>query len=726
MKRATTIWRYNLTHELAALVAAALILLIAAWFTLRDMHKRYLKARLDDVEKIHIMLNNRLADAGTAFDVFFTMPEAWRSTTEIKPLFPYFSDIFLLDGDMRVQEIYLASEKSKIFPGYLFAGGALGRLLGEAGAKPVFSSIMHGHDDDTPSLYLAARRNDQIHLARLRLDFFRDYLADYSRFSGSPAMIVSDHGYLMAVSNPELSIPSFNLARWEAIPLAARVMRAGGKSWVPVIRRSQDISGNVVVLLPMELMEGQQRSFYVFLVVLMCGMLGLLVFKNLRQKKLVAGPIARFAGKLKSIEEGREVDMHTDEAPRFQEIMLIEERFRGTALAVRQRELELMAKEKSLQSILGGLPVAVAITTLDEKQPITYTNQLFHKMFGYPPGAVNSVDDFARLAYPDEHYRSFVIDRWRGEVARARIQQQRPGTMEFTVQAADHRLLNILFSTIILDDQLLVAMVDLTPLREAERKVLHAAQREVFLANKHQQQLEAKLKSSLAASAVAHEINPPLSSILLQCKLALQRGEDYRPALEAIGSEADRVIRTIEKMRALLRNVETRHVPVNLSEIVENALLQADNKFEEHHIAVRKEGLEAVWMVSGDEIQLLVIVSNLVRNAIEAMSSLSPERLRALSISLEGGPNRVTLTVGDSGPGWSGLEPARGPLQSTKLEGSGIGLYLVQTAATMHEAEVLFGRSSLGGAEARVVFPLLAEAAEKSQVAVKDAVAGGV
>ncbi len=706
MKRPVSIWRYNLSHELAALVAAALILIVAVWFTLRDMHKRYLDARMNDVEKIHIMLKSKLDDAGASFDAFMSLPGEMREAPEIKTLFPHFADLFRLDDTYKVDHIYLAKMHSKVFTGYSFSGGPLARLLETATGQHRFSDFMRGHDDDAPSLYLTGKMKGEYFLGRLKLDFIESLLGDYGRFSGVPAFIVSDHGFMMAASNPELGIPSFDLAHWLSMPVEERIFEAGGSTWVPVVNTHPDISGNIVVLIPMELMKSQQQAFFIFLAVLIGSMMVLVLVKNARQRKLIVAPITRLAGHLRSMEEGRSASFPAGTRQRLIEISDIEERFSAMVHAVRQREQQLIDKEKRLENILGGLPVAVAITTLDEKQPIIYSNQLFHHMFGYSREELASVDEFARRVYPDEKYRSFVMERWRGEVARAHRLQDRPRTMEFTVQAADHRLLHVLFSTIILEDQLLVAMVDLTPLRESERKLLHAAQREAQVANRHQHQLQAKLKSSLAASAVAHEINPPLSSILLQCKLALQRGADYRPALEAISSEADRVIKTIEKMRALLRNVETRHEPVNLSDVVESAILQVETKLDQHGIMLRKSGVDQAWIISGDEVQLLVIISNLLRNAIEAVSTQSPGRLRAISVRLEGGVDEVRLVVGDSGPGWSGLELTQTPLSSTKLEGSGIGLYLVRTAATMHQAVVDFGSSSLGGAEARVTFPL--------------------
>ena len=63
------------------------------------------------------------------------------------------------------------------------------------------------------------------------------------------------------------------------------------------------------------------------------------------------------------------------------------------------------------------------------------------------------------------------------------------------------------------------------------------------------------------------------------------------------------------------------------------------------------------------------------------------------------------MIIGDSGPGWSGAELAKTPLSTTKKGGTGIGLYVVRTAMENHRGELAFGKSSLGGAEVKMIFP---------------------
>jgi nitrogen fixation/metabolism regulation signal transduction histidine kinase len=93
-----------------------------------------------------------------------------------------------------------------------------------------------------------------------------------------------------------------------------------------------------------------------------------------------------------------------------------------------------------------------------------------------------------------------------------------------------------------------------------------------------------------------------------------------------------------------------------------------------------------------------------VRNAVEAIDEAAAAR-REISVDLESSGTEVILTIGDSGPGWSGAELVETPLTTTKRSGTGVGLFVVRTAVENHGGRLEFGMSALGGAEVRMTFP---------------------
>ena len=235
-----------------------------------------------------------------------------------------------------------------------------------------------------------------------------------------------------------------------------------------------------------------------------------------------------------------------------------------------------------------------------------------------------------------------------------------------------------------------------------EQKTVAAREKE--LEAHHRRDLENKLKTSLAAASVAHEINQPLSAILLRTKMALEEKRDGMEALSEVATEAQRVVTTIEKMKTLMRSVQTQHRAIDLGAVVRSALLYNKTMLARHKVGVHESGLQEVRTIMGDDEQLQLAITNILRNAAEAIDESAAKR-REISIDLNGKSNEVILTIGDSGPGWSGAEPAATPLVTTKKGGTGIGLYVARTAMENHRGEIVFGRSPLGGAEVKLVFP---------------------
>jgi len=228
--------------------------------------------------------------------------------------------------------------------------------------------------------------------------------------------------------------------------------------------------------------------------------------------------------------------------------------------------------------------------------------------------------------------------------------------------------------------------------------------------------LKDKLRSSLQAAAVAHEINQPLSVLLLNSQLLLERSqkpgspelpEAWQAQLQSIRQEADRVVLTIETMRALLRNVQTEHQRLDLREVAQSALLYARSGGPVSRLTVDSEALdreqEPAW-IDGDPVQIQIAIVNLLRNAAEAVSdSTVPDPWIRLSLAAEAG--QWCLAVDDNGPG---LPPAlldNTPLQTTKSTGSGLGLFVVRTTMENHHGALRCGTSARGGASLQLLFP---------------------
>jgi len=255
----------------------------------------------------------------------------------------------------------------------------------------------------------------------------------------------------------------------------------------------------------------------------------------------------------------------------------------------------------------------------------------------------------------------------------------------------------------------------LAVLRQRERQLQRARQ----ALELQQQTLRRKLRTSLTAAAVAHEINQPLSSLSLISERLISQAEasaelaDALPMLQVLREESRRVVELIEKMRMLLRSVETEQGPVVLAEVTGAALTYLRRPLAAAGVQLSSRGLNTNRaLVHGDAAQLQVAITNLIRNALAALAETEPDQ-RRLAVELREHQGQVELVVADSGPGLPEPLLAQEPggdhlLSTTKTRGMGLGLYLVGATVENHRGSMQHGRSLfLGGAEITLRFPLL-------------------
>ncbi len=225
--------------------------------------------------------------------------------------------------------------------------------------------------------------------------------------------------------------------------------------------------------------------------------------------------------------------------------------------------------------------------------------------------------------------------------------------------------------------------------------------------------LQRKLKTSLVASSISHEINQPLSAMLLNIELAADDLEKLGPSgttlqtrLSQLAEDSRLVVSTIGTMRNLLRNVQTEHSLFNLTVVIKSALLQQQHLIRSNNIEITTCGLDQNLQLLGDGGQLQIAISNLLRNGVEALAQENISEPR-LSVRLSRHQRQIIVQVADNGPGFAANTLEQLPLSTTKQQGSGLGLYLVRTAVENNGGSLILGRSKqLGGAEARLVFPM--------------------
>ena len=390
-----------------------------------------------------------------------------------------------------------------------------------------------------------------------------------------------------------------------------------------------------------------------------------------------------------------------------------------TDLTKRVRTEKQLAESESLfRMIFEKMPTPAAHVDFGSKDygknPVFFTNQAVHQLFGYTKKELPNVEAWMTRAYPDPVYRKTMHDKFFGQLARLKNVGDILKPMEFEMRCKDGSVKHMLWTGFKMPRGFFALSTDLTEVRQAQADLRVAEEDRRKLARQEAQRLQQKLQTSVVASAVAHEVNQPLSEILMKSQLALHQAESYpqlpeslRGTLRSLVEDSRRVDRTIERMRALLRNVPTQLISTDLRECIDSSILYLKRVMAEGRIRLQFNLPKKPVRVLGDSSQLQLAVTNLLRNATETIQE-NDCRDRKISIQLVTNRTHAEIIVGDSGPGLAPhlRQQIFSVLTSNRPKGTGLGLYLVRTTVVNHGGEVSVGDSPLGGAEFRVRIPL--------------------
>jgi signal transduction histidine kinase len=372
-----------------------------------------------------------------------------------------------------------------------------------------------------------------------------------------------------------------------------------------------------------------------------------------------------------------------------------------------ERQLGLQDLHRSLDH----LPIPVAIGRIEPDPAVLLVNRRFSETFGYDLGSTESLTAWMEQAYPDPRRRRFSLARWQADLTAARGAAGPISARRERLTCRDGSRRDVWIQAVVVEDLLLATFLDITERRRAELTQAQAWRRQ---GRQQRQELDRRLQSSLTAAAMVHEIQQPLSTLLIGAQLALSSLEEtpgpaspqLRTLLATQLDQARQLQQTAERMRALLRNVQTPHLPLNLNEVVESALLFLRRTLLDAGIRVDLQAATPSCWVAGDGAQLQIAVINLLRNAQQALLAAAAAQPRIV-LAMRHADEHLELAVEDNGPGLPPELIAGVAVTSAESRRLGLGLYVVHTTMENHGGTLRLGRSSLGGAAATLRFPAL-------------------
>jgi len=197
----------------------------------------------------------------------------------------------------------------------------------------------------------------------------------------------------------------------------------------------------------------------------------------------------------------------------------------------------------------------------------------------------------------------------------------------------------------------------------------------------------------MLTASIAHEVNQPLSGIVMNASTCLRMLDSDPPNIEGARETARRTIRdgnraseVITRLRALFKRKHVSGEWVDLNDATREVIALSLTELQSNRIIVRQEFAENLPPVKGDRIQLQQVIQNLLRNAADAMSETN-DRPRQLLIRTECDDRKnVRLTVQDAGIGIAPEVADRlfDPFYTTKENGMGIGLSVSRSIVEAH------------------------------------------
>lgn len=212
-------------------------------------------------------------------------------------------------------------------------------------------------------------------------------------------------------------------------------------------------------------------------------------------------------------------------------------------------------------------------------------------------------------------------------------------------------------------------------------------------------------------ATVAHNIRNPLASIRVLAQSLVRRGDvtaEQAESLKTIMSTVDRADRWLKDLLVELRPVTVARAEEDVAALLEEVGTALGEHARRCEVTIDTRIDPALPRVSCDRRKLNQALVSLVSNAIDAAPAGTVVSLRGLHPAQNG---NVEIVVEDRGPGMDAETRQRlfSPSFSTKSNGTGLGLSLVQRIVFGHDGRIAVDSSPGEGCRMRVTLPVGSE-----------------
>ncbi len=211
------------------------------------------------------------------------------------------------------------------------------------------------------------------------------------------------------------------------------------------------------------------------------------------------------------------------------------------------------------------------------------------------------------------------------------------------------------------------------------------------------------------AAGVAHEIRNPLTSIKGFVQLIeseMDSKDPRRQYTSIVISETDRLNNMVHELLYYSRPNEPQKSSVQLGAIIHATLQLVRLNPDSRRVTINQDIPAQLPALTGDHDQLKQVLLNLIINAIQAVDNHGQIWISATSTA-----DRVVISIEDNGRGIAPDQLNRlfDPFYTTRSDGTGLGLAVVQKIVTLHEGEIRVDNRDTGGARFVISLPISKE-----------------